>query len=243
MKHVLLATTILAAIGASPAHARLQIAITEGASTFTCFDGQLSCDQSGGANNLLLVNTTVGGAFIQIALTQSLFGAPDELQLSASSIENTTAHPITVGLIASDTNYVGPVKAINNSGSLTFNTNVGAPNSTLSFFADKTNTQGANPTNTPGTLLESVAGHALTDPDSFAGSLISPFVSLGLFSMTESASLALRSEGSITGFNQSMETVTVPVPEASTWAMMGVGFALLGFIGVRSSRKDRLAPV
>ena len=241
MRNLLLAGTLLAAVGASPAHARLQIAITEGASTFTCFDGQLTCDQSGGANNLLLVNTTVGGAFVQIALTQSLFTGPSELQLSASSIENLTAVPITIGLIASDTDYAGPVKAINNSASLTFNSNVGASDSTLSFFADKTNIQGANPTNTPGTLLESVAGHAVTDPDSFSGSLISPFASLGLFSMTESASLVLRSEGSITGFNQSMETV--PVPEPKTWALLGVGFGLMALLGVKRSRKDRLATV
>ena len=68
MKNLLLAGTILAAVGASPAQARLQLSISDGATTFTCFDGQLGCDQSGGANNLLLVDATVGGAFVQIAL-------------------------------------------------------------------------------------------------------------------------------------------------------------------------------
>ena len=234
---LLLTASLLAAIGASPAHARLQIAISEGATTFTCFDGQLGCDLSGGANNLLLVDQTVGGAFVQIALTQSQSGKPDELQLSSSSIENTTGHPITVTLVASDTGFAPPVKAINNSGSLTFNTNVGAPDSTLTFFADHANGQGAP--GTPGTLLESVSGHALTDPDSFSGSLISPFAALTPFSMSESASLVLRSEGSITGFNQSMETV--PVPEAKTWAMLLVGFALMGVVGVKRRIKGRLA--
>jgi hypothetical protein len=240
MKNLLLAGTLLAALGASPAHARLQIALGVGASTFTCFDGQLSCDQSGGANNLLIVDQSIGGLLVQIALTQSTFGKPDSLQLSASNIINESGVPVTIKLLASDTDYTGPVKAINNSGSLTFNQNVGAGDSTLSFWADKTNTQGANPTNTPGTLLESVAGHAVTDPDSFSGSLITPFASLGLFSMTEGASLTLRPLGSITGFNQSMETV--PVPEPATWAMLAVGFGLLGFYGMKR-KVDSFAPL
>ena len=230
-----MAAAILAAAGASPASARLQISIAVGGSTFTCFDGQLSCDQSGGANNLLIVDQTVGGAFVQLALTQSQFGVPDELQLSSSNIENLTAAPITITLTASDTGYTAPIRAINNSASLTFNSNIGAPDSTLTFFADVLDGQGAP--GTPGTLLESVSGHAVTDPDSFSGSRITAFDADAPFSMTESASLVLRADGSITGFNQSMESAAVPEP--STWVMLGIGFAALGFAGYR--RRDRLA--
>ena len=235
MKNLLMAAAILAAAGASPASARLQISIAVGGSTFTCFDGQLSCDQSGGANNLLIVDQTVNGAFVQLALTQSQFGVPDELQLSSSNIENLTAAPITITLTASDTGYTAPIRAINNSASLTFNSNIGAPDSTLTFFADTLDGQGAP--GTPGTLLESVSGHAVTDPDSFSGSRITAFDADAPFSMTESASLVLRADGSITGFNQSMEST--PVPEPSTWAMLGIGFAALGFAGYR--RRNRLA--
>ena len=230
-----MAAAILAAAGASPASARLQISIAVGGSTFTCFDGQLSCDQSGGANNLLIVDQTVGGAFVQLALTQSQFGVPDELQLSSSNIENLTAAPITITLTASDTGYTAPIRAINNSASLTFNSNIGAPDSTLTFFADVLDGQGAP--GTPGTLLESVSGHAVTDPDSFSGSRITAFDADSPFSMSESASLTLRADGSITGFNQSMESAAVPEP--STWVMLGIGFAALGFAGYR--RRDRLA--
>jgi hypothetical protein len=235
-----LATAAVAAVAlASPAHARLQIALNSGGSTFTCFDGQLSCDQSGGANNLLLVNATVGGILVQIALTQSIHGAINELQLSSSSIINENGIPAVLKLLASDTDFVGPVKAINNSGSLTFNQNIGAPDSTLSFFADAANVQGADPINIPGILLESVSGHAATDPDSFAGSLITPFDALGPYSMTEGATLALRGLGSVTGFNQSMESTAVPEP--STWAMLGLGFGLIALTGWR--RRGRPATV
>jgi len=230
IRSVLLAGAACAALAGS-AEARLQLTINASGSTFTCFDGQLGCDLSGGANNLLLVDQTVGNAFVQIALAQSLFGSTNELQLSSSNIVNNGLVPVTVTLIASDTDFGGPVHAINNSGSLTFNANVGAPASTLTFWADPANTQGANPLNTPGTLLESVSGAAATDPDSFAGSRIYPFDALGPYSMTESAALVLRSGGSITGFNQAMESVTVPEP--STWAMMGIGAAFLAFVGMR----------
>ena len=235
MRSPALASIFALAFGAAPAHAALQLSIGAGGSVFTCSDGELSCDQSGGANNLLTVDTSVGGAFVQLTLTQSTFGKVNELQLSSSNIENTTGAPLTVTLLASDTNFLSPVRFINNSGSLTFNSNVGAPDSTLKFFADATNTQGANPTNTPGTLLETVMGHALTDPDSFSGSRVTAFDASAPFSMTEGAALVLRADGSVTGFNQAMQT---GVPEPSTWAMLLVGFAGLAW-GAMTRRRMR----
>ena len=196
--------------------------------------------QSGGANNLLTIDTTVGGAFVQLTLTQSTFGLHNSLQLSSSNIENTLGAPITVTLLASDTNFAEPVTFINNSGSLTFNANVGAPDSTLAFWADVANAQGANPSNTPGALLESVSGHALTDPDSFSGSRIAAFIAGAPFSMTEGAALALRGGGSVTGFNQSM---TSGVPEPSTWAMLALGFGFMSLGALRRKRGQRILPV
>lgn len=227
-----------ALLSAAPADARLQLSIGVGAATFTCFDGQLSCDVSGGANNLLTIDQTVGGAFVQLTLTQSTFGAHNSLQLSSSNIEDTLGVPLTVTLLASDTGFTAPVSFVNNSGSLTFNANVGGADSALSFFADTADGQGANPNNTPGSLLESVSGHALTDPDSFSGSRLAAFDALAPFSMTEGASLVLRSGGSVTGFNQAMET---GVPEPATWAMLVLGFGLM-WLGAVRKRGGRLLP-
>ena len=236
MRKRLLVSAAAIALTASAAEARLQLSIGVGASTFTCFDGQLSCDVSGGANNLLTIDQTVGGAFVQLTLAQSTFGRLNTLQLSSSNIENTTGAPITVTLLASDTNFTAPASFINNSGSLTFNANVGAPNSTLSFFADVNDAQGANPNNTPGALLETVSGHALTDPDSFSGSRLAAFDASAPFSMTEGASLVLRAGGSTTGFNQAMES---GVPEPSTWAMLLAGFGLLSMLGMRKRTREQ----
>jgi hypothetical protein len=227
------------ALTAGAAHANLQLTITNGASTFTCADGELSCDLSGGAKNLLTVDTNVGGFFVQTTLTQSTFGSHNVLQLSTSNIENLGSAEGTLTFIASDTGFAPPVASIESSASLTFNSNVGAGLSTLEFFADPADAQGANPLNTPGTLLETVSGAPLTDPDSFSGSRTTGFVSGLPFSMTEDASLTLLAGGSVTGFNQAMTSSAVPEP--STWAMMALGFGFLAFAGMRKTRSPRFA--
>jgi hypothetical protein len=240
MKSLLLGATILAALGAAPAQATLQLSITDGTTTFSCKDGQLGCDQSGGANNLLAVNTTIGGFFVEIALTQSTFGGHNILQLSTSDIVNNGGAEGILSFVASDTGFKAPVTDIEESASLTFNSNIGAGLSTLKFWADPLNTQGANPLNTPGILLDSVSGAAVTDPDSFAGSKTQSFIAGLPFSMTEGASLDLISGGSITGFNQSMTSSAIPEPK--TWVMLVSGFGLLAFFGVKR-RKNRLATI
>ena len=111
-----LTAALLAAIGATPAKATLQLAIDVNGSIFTCSDGETSCDQSGGANNLLTIDTSIGGAFVQITLAQSTFGAVNTLQLSSSNIVNDTAGALNIKLLASDTNFVPPVSDIRDFG-------------------------------------------------------------------------------------------------------------------------------
>ena len=224
LKRFLVSAAALA-LTAGAAEARLQLTINVGASTFTCFDGQLSCDVSGGANNLLVIDQTVGGAFVQLTLAQSTFGPHNELQLSSSNIENTGGSPITVRLLASDTGFAGPVSFINNSGSLTFTWNVGAPDSALSFFADTLDAQGANPLNTPGALLESVSGHALTDPDSFAGSRVAAFDALGPFSMTEERELWCCARAAASRASTRRWKAAFPSPAPGRWFWLDLGFS------------------
>ena len=237
MSKLLLTTAMLAALGATPVSAALQLSIDVNGTTFTCADGA-ACDQSSGNKNLLVINQTVNGVLVQVTLAQSTIGAVNELQLSSSNIENLSGAAANITLEAGDTGFLNPVTFIRDSGSLTFNSAVGSPPSSLSFFADAGNGQGAP--GTPGTLLEQVFGTPMTDPDSFAGTNFAAFLANSPFSMTEEASLRLIAGGSITGFNQSM---TSGVPEPSTWAMLGVGFAVMAFVGFKRRKGERLATI
>jgi hypothetical protein len=229
MKKLLLATTILGFM-AVPAAATLQIAFTDGTNVVTCADGQ-SCDLAGPANNVIVLNETVGAFHIIGTVAASTSSAGDDnLQFSTSLIQNTGSTLGHLVAIVGDTNFVGPVNAVRESASLTFNNAAGSGASTLNFFADPANGQPAGVgLNVPGTLLFSTSGVPSTDPDSFSGTHESLFSAGGLFSMTETANLALRGGGSITGFNESMQSAAIPEP--STWVMLGLGFAFLGFAG------------
>ena len=238
MKKLVLAAALLAST-AIPAAATLQIAFTDGTNVVTCADGQ-SCDLAGPANNIIVLNETVGNFHIigTVAASSSALGN-DNLQFSTSLIQNSGSTLGHLTAIVGDNNFVGPVRAVEESASLTFNSAVGSGASTLRFFADSANGQPAGVgLNIPGTELFSTSGSPATDPDSFAGTNESPFSASGLFSMTETGNLALRAGGSITGFNESMATTAIPEP--STWAMLALGFGGLAFFAKRA-RKDRLA--
>lgn len=230
----LLGATLLSAPTLSPANATLQIAFTDGSSVVTCADGQ-ACDLGGPANNIIILNETVGVFHIIGTVAASQSGVANNLQLSTSLIQNSGGAG-NLGIVVGDTNFTGPVNDVRESASLTFNSAVGSGASTLNFLADPANGQPAGITlNAPGTLLFSTSGTPLTDPDSFSGTHNSLFSALGPFSMTETANLALIGGGSITGFNESMASSVVPEP--STWAML-----ILGFIGLAWFGRSRTRP-
>jgi hypothetical protein len=237
--HKLLLTTALLGALISPANATLQIAFTDGVNVVTCADGQ-ACDLAGPANNIIVLNETVG-AFHIIGTVAASTSSPGDnnLQFSTSLIQNSGSTLGHLAAIVGDTNFIGPVNAVRESASLTFNNAVGSGASTLNFFADPANGQPAGVgLNVPGSLLFSTSGTPSTDPDSFSGTNDSPFAAGGLFSMTETANLALRPGGSITGFNESMESTAIP--ETSTWVMMALGFAGLGFLSRRRINRNWL---
>jgi hypothetical protein len=239
MRNLLLGATILAALGVSPANATLQIAFTDGTNVVTCADGQ-ACDLAGPANNIIVLNETVGAFHIigTVAASNSSFG-DDNLQFSTSLIQNSGPTLGHLTAIVGDTNFIGPVNGIRESASLTFNNATGSGASTLRFFGDPANGQPAGVgLNVPGVQLFTTSGVPTSDPDSFAGTNLSPFSAGGLFSMTETANLALRAGGSITGFNESMQSAAIP--ELSTWAMTGLGLAVMAFIGARRKLVERL---
>lgn len=224
---------LLAAIGSAPAHATLDVAFSDGTTTVTCAD-QTSCDLDGAAKNVLLINTVVGNFRIEGTFALSSSG---DLSSSNLTIFNNGASSGTLRLVVGDTDFAVPVTGIRESGSLTFNEGIGS-SGTLSFFADHANGQpGGSGLATPGTLLDAFTDFVDSTPDSFAGTHDSAFfANSGPFSMAEAASLTMVGGSNITGFNQAMETT---VPEPKTWAMIGLGFAMMAFMGIKR-RKNRL---
>lgn len=239
MNKLLMTTALLAAIGVTPARATLQLSISANGQTFTCGDG-MACDMSTANNNVLVVDTLVGGASVEVTLALSQIGGRNELQLSSSSIVNDSGAPIDVKLLASDTNFTPPTEFIRESASLTFNNAVGSPASMLQFWADHANAQGANPSNTPGMLLFTATGTPDANPDSFSGTALTPFLANSPYSMTEGASLNLSAGSSVTGFSEAMQS---GVPEPKTWAMLLIGFVGVAALGFKRARRDRLASI
>jgi len=241
-------TTALAAMGlgaliaAQPASATLQIAFTDGTTIVTCADGQLGCDLAGAAKNLLTLNTTVGDFTVFGTLSFSTSGTANHLDLSSFGVINNGPGTGTLTMVLSDTGFTAPVSSVNESASLTFNDAVGSGPSTLKFWADPADTQGAgNPILTPGPLLFSTSGTPVTNPDSFSGTASQPFSALSAFSMTEGASLNLIAGASITGFNESMRTSSIPEPK--TWVMGLIGFGLVGLMGLKRAKASRFANI
>jgi hypothetical protein len=239
MKKLLILTTALgglALLGFTPAKAALDISFQNGATVFTCQD-QTSCDLDGAAKNLLLLNTTVGDIKIEGTFAASTVGLHNNLQTSNLTITNLGSSTETLIMAAGDTGF-SKTSGIRESASLTFNNDTGE-GGTLEFFADHANGQpGGDPINVPGSLLFSTSGTATISPDSFSGTHDSVFNSNGPYSMTEWASITLLPGASVTGFNESM---TSSVPEPQTWVMSGVGFALIGLLGLKRSRSARFA--
>lgn len=231
MKSLLLGAALIAAIGATPAHAVLTVSLQSGGVNFTCSDGQ-ACDLAGPSSEVLILDETINGVNVEGTFSASS-RSPDTLTLSNLSIRNTAGALRSITIAASDTDYVTPVSFISTSGSATFTNNV-LGTGTLNFYADHANGQGAgDPIATPGVLLFGVSFTATHNPDSVAGTRTDPFFAASPFSMTETAAFTIRSGGSITGFDSSAVS---GVPEASTWVMLVAGFGLLGLVGFRRQR-------
>src|SRR4029077_14794531 len=171
MRNLLLAATLLAAFGASPARATLDVAFSDGTNVVTCAD-QTSYDLDGAVKNLLLINTVVGNFRVEGTFAASTAG---DLSFSNLTIFNNGATTGTLRLVVGDTDFAFPVTGIRESGSLTFNEGVGS-SGTISFFADHANSQpGGTGLSTPGQLLDSFTDIVNTTPDSFAGTHDSVF--------------------------------------------------------------------
>lgn len=241
MKHFL-ALAASAALGlfvSQPANAVLMVTMQdELGATFHCVDNGGACDFSGAASSLLTLNNTVGSFQVTGTISTSQSGLLNLLSLvNFGAINNdTVAH--TLNMYVSDTGFVGPVSNIVGSAGILFSNAVGSGPSSLDFYADTANVQGANLINTPGVLLFSALQTPTTNPQQFLGNDSAPFFDLNAFSMTQVAHINLKGGGSFTDFGMNMQSANaVPIPAA----LPLLGSALAGFGGFNAWKRRRAA--
>ena len=234
MRKLLLAATALLALSAAPANAVLTVSFFDvgTATTASCSDGS-ACDNGGQVNQVLQINQIVGNFQIVGTFAASNSGS---LQSSNLAIFNNGAATDTLRILVSQNGFSVPVTGINMSGSITFNDNFGAGQSTMSFYADPNNIVDTFATlNAP---LFTVSKTPASSADAQSGTASVPFGAAGPFTLSEFASLNVLAGADITGFSQTMNTVNSAVPEPSTWALMILGFCGIVFMGARKRRQD-----
>jgi PEP-CTERM motif len=230
MKKLLLTSVLLGgtALVATPANAVLQFALDINGATFACVDNT-ACDTNGAVGIVQTAPTTFNGvSFLGSSQTQ-LTGGTNELTTTSFQITNNNPGTISYQIAVGGNDFVGPVTNVSESGSGTWTNAVGST-ITQAYYADATNTQGANtPTDFPGTLQFTSSDTAALVNDSFSASNTSAFSAPGLFSMTEGASGTIVAGGQLTGRSQS-ELAFLAVPEPTSLGLLATGVLALGFL-------------
>jgi PEP-CTERM motif len=239
-----LATATLFAGLSPPAHATLQLAIDVSGTPFFCADNS-ACDTNPAVGTIEVAPDSLDGVTIDGSISES-HGTPANpgiraiLTTSSLSILNTTSSARVITVTVGDIDFGGtnPYDGFETAGAGTWQEAVGSK-VTMNWFLDEANGQGASTaTDTPGTLLDTASRTAIRVVDSFDHDGSGPLAHIrGPFSMTEQAIIDLRANGELVNFGQTM----IAIPEPSTWAMMLLGFAGLGYAGYRRTHKVRAA--
>jgi hypothetical protein len=228
MKQALLG--ILLASTALPAHATLQIAASIGGDEFFCADNT-ACDANPAVGVINTNPVTLDGINFSSTSAASASGSLDFLNVSNLLITNTTNAAVNIVITAGQTNFA-PVSKFSDANSGVWQGS-SASTALLNWFIDPANVQGANnSTDTPGALVDTTSSTAAFPVLGFSrtnGLINDPLTDP--FSMTEQATIVLGAGESLVNRGQSIIGAQAAIPESSTWVMMGLGFAGLGFAG------------
>jgi hypothetical protein len=195
------------------------------------------------ADSLLLPTFTLDGVTIsgeEALAIEGSSGSPNILDDSVLSVTNTTGSAKSIAIVVSDTGFTGPVNEYAAAGSGTWQNNVGE-SITMNWYADSADGQGGIGGATPGTKLTTFTNTSTSPLEGFSSSASGGFLATGPESMTMEASYTLKGKGVLLnrGFNESLSVV----PEPSTWTMMLLGFAGLGYAAFRRAAKGRASAV
>jgi hypothetical protein len=223
----------MAAVSA-PAHATLQIAVSVNGTSAECVDNT-ACD-SNPAVGTIDATESVGGVTFINATAISTKGLADLLTTASTNIINNSGGTANVEVTVGDTSYAAPIKFVTTTASGTFL--LSSANTTNTWWIDTANTQGAgSPGDTPGAMVDTFTftGPALSYSHDNANI---PFSATSPFSMTMDATFTLAAGGMLNDRGQAMFTTAAIIPEASTWVLMALGFAGLGYAGFRQTRQS-----
>lgn len=226
MKRLLLAGTLLAAIGATPAHATLQIALQVGPDAFFCADNS-ACDTNPDIGVIQILDQIIDGIQVNGSIQASNHGGFSSLNTSSLDVINTIATPVTATVAVSDTDFPAIAATFNTAGAGTWQ-GPGASSISMSWFVDAANAQGAdNAFDTPGTLIDTFSNSSSGRTSAFSHNGSTIMMLTSPFSMTEQASIFLAPGEAL--INRGQAIVTSEVPEPATWLMMMLGFGFLAF--------------
>jgi PEP-CTERM motif len=233
----------LAAGFTAPAHATLQFTIgfvgSEG--SFTCVDNS-ACDTNAAVGIIdipsisfegLVGTDIVAESFGNEAVSGFAPASAPGLSYSVGSLFNGSGVALNGRFALSDTNFRGPARRSRTSANVEW-TDGGDSSLDLGSFLDTNNAQGGNtPTDAPGDQIFGVSFAASEGDQSESQTGFPP--SPDPFSLSDQGTLLLKAGATVSG-GQSI-TVSDTVPEPSTWAMMAIGFAGLGFAGYKRARR------
>jgi hypothetical protein len=215
MNKLLLSAVFLAALGAAPAHATLQIEVFDNGTLIDNVSGITTGAASLTANDVNFANITINAQGSPILPNADLSSVTLD---ATAAVGFTGSHTLTVDILQSAIFGIG---------------------NTLSTFTVN------GLTNDPGPTVEStfangglLASH--TFPVALLDGAFGPVsAATGPFTSDETQ-FAVDFTAPRQSFGGSIQ-LTTGVPEPSTWVMMGLGFAALGFAAWRRKPSARLA--
>ena len=230
MKRLLLAGTILGAIGATPALAADTAIILWNTSD------PLGFESATGTGSAAIATSNLDGVTVTLS-TVNRSTNPNQLTEGNILITNTDATAQTLKIIVGANGYTPGASEFQLTG--TIGVISGGADLGVQYAVDSANTlNGLNET-LVGAQINAFDSGALTGPFSFSDNLTGIDNVLGPYGMAEELTLVLQPGASI--FVQGASMTASAVPEPSTWAMMLGGFGLMGLLGWHKSRGQRLA--
>ena len=209
------------------AGATLQFSVGSGESSYTCIDNS-SCDSNPAAGMISIPEISFAGI---TGTNVTVTATGDSLNFTVGSLTNDSGGTLFANFAVSDSGFGDPIR-FKTFFTTTWRDAAGS-SIDVAWYADPQNAPGANtPTDTPGSQFDSFGADTPGGSDTASHSGAGALDISAPFSLSVGGSIELASGGT----ESASESVTVGVPEPSTWAMMLLGFAGLGFAGYRARK-------